>query len=309
VPGTGTGTGGAVRRLLVLLATCCAGCTSFQFTQQDVFLTHDAAADVLELAIVYHGVHARRGEGDALEAAARSVRRIASGERYVLLFGWPFELDIETARAEPASEPLGPCEQRAWDLLAALEVAQAGFFAGADERLGVWQRVRLPRAGELVALVNEWIALGMAEPAAGFARGDPRSPSPSPVLDDASRRRCLEWVRDGTPWILLRDGGLEVRCPMSPAAAARWLASIVSEAAERPDEAQPFRALLESLTEIELEGGVLALFFGPRAGGGVLLRIPRADWEWAPGIEALLRRDGGLEGRVPELPAQLVLGD
>ena len=234
-----------------LLALVSSACATYGFVRQDIGLRHDPESDVLEVLVVSQGL---------LEhsfASAESIAEDAAGARHVILFGWPFEFDLPELEHQVASSrhPLAP---RTLALLEGIEVVDSGVFGPQEGPFSLYQRVSIPRASELLALINETLNTASLEEgeAADYAER----------FGAASGELLLEHAQAGRSWAAFDAGALVVRIPMSPAGGAR----AVQQLAKSPDAS--LKPLAAALTELALADGVATFTFGPDDGGWIRVR-------------------------------------
>ena len=281
-----------------------SSCATFRFQGQEIHLRHDVQADALEVGIAYLGLHARP---EHVSESGTAVRRIAGGERYLLLFDWPFELDVErivAAAREDEAEPLGPNGERAIELLDGISVVHAELFLDEQGRLCAWQHLRLSRIGDWMRLANDAVHDSILE-----AVREGELVDSTPLLDERTRELWAASAAAREPWVRWEAGGLEIAVPATPATAARWLASALEleDSGEDSERLTLFADLAQSLTELRIEGDLLRARFGPDERSLVHLRLRRWSWTYAPDVlESLGDERAVLETRsTDELPGLL----
>lgn len=305
---------GNLIRLAASLLLCCgvlglASCTAYEFDRQHVVLRHTQEEDSLELLVVSLGLRAPRDSSSSIEKASRQVEEDGAGYPHVILLGWPWEFDLPEIQAElgetlqtapregeEAVDPvLAELAERCSTLLAGVEVLEAGPLVHGG-RAGLYQRLRIADASDWVALANDVIAYWIRRTEASGGFGDW-------VLswaDSATKEEWLRWAGNREPWILLDDGALRLRAPVSPAASASLLRGVL-EWSEGSDGA--VGQLFAPLTGLQVSGGVGELVFGPAPDGTIPFLF---DFDRAGGKR--LEAPGG-ELPAPPRDVQRLLGD
>lgn len=233
------------RSLTGALLACLAACTPIQFAEQEITLRHDAAADALEMLIVYDGVNAGPPrETDVAEKVEMSSEMafalgVAGGEAMFMIFDWPFLVTVkdlapggddarralEAEIADPETTP-GRRLEAEWRLwLTGTRVVSAGFCSGSSQRLSLHQTLRFEHAGKFIELAQAgsylWIEESVAQ---GSLDRD------TPTLDARTRELWALAAKEKRKWLFLAGDVLTVDLPMSEACAARLLAVSLYEA-------------------------------------------------------------------------------
>lgn len=269
---------GRAKRFSPLLATLVLGataCAEYAPAEQDLALSYDAASDVLTVTFDTRGIHAQsprvlepfsKGptEEERIERAVKALRRAGDGSPYFAPLGSPYALDLSEALEEAEDEIAAiedPTErafaERAAAFVRALEVADAGLYLDEEGEVALLQRVRLPRAQALVALVNDAITAEVLEDRGATDEVDPQ------------KRAMRSYAQSGEAWVVLDAEALEVRVPMEPREAAEFVRGLAGLAFEDASEdAEPWervawaatgRALFEGLDTLSMENGVARL--------------------------------------------------
>lgn len=276
-----------------------AACTPFRFEAQEVSLRHQAERDLLEVGILYEGLH-----DEDEEQAASVLSRLAMGERVFVIYDWPFVADLddedEPLEVDPDGKLPEELRRRLKAVVESVHVTGAGLFQDEAGHLGAWQRVVLPRASEAFAAIDGLISLAVIESLEDDGED----------CDERTSGLLRAHAEGGGPWLRLVDGGFEVCVPLSRPGAADLLRTLMpsepadeeSELMERADEAHLAAGLLAPLTEIEFADELLVLRFLPDESGWLRFRFRRPSWTY----DGLLAEE---LGPLPERRLDAVRGD
>ncbi len=239
-----------------------ASCGSFSFESQRLALRAHPDADAVEVLIVSEGVVADGERPHDLQRAVAALGAIVDGRRRFVLLGWPFEIDLDDA---DLPEDVPEIAARVAAYASGVRVLGAGLERDGD-RLVLHQHLRLERAGEAFALLNDgWNELLLEIDRTGD------------LADDLGHAMAARWVaraRQGHAWVSLGDEGLALHVPASPADAAWLLRGWTRGQAAAVERGVDLGRALETLGAVELAGDVLTLRFPPDEDGVVDLKLP-----------------------------------
>ncbi len=272
--------------LLVILVLMCSACAKVRFTEQRIFVRHDAENDVAEVLLVYQGLYPSRSENVFIGApyvqgpgeetteredrpytevqvrdAVEAVAWIEGGRRFFILGAWAFEVDLD----EPDETCGDPDEERdeAEEFADDISVTHSGLYLDEQDRLCAYQVLRIPRASLGLRLLNEVLHESIRE------SGEDAELDVGLSYDARTGELWREDAVRGVPWVMMHEGGVRVRIPMTPYTAARTLESILAdhrgEKREGPDE--PPVTWASCLSGIEIADEHLTLDFRSGAGG------------------------------------------
>lgn len=263
-------------------------CTTFDFTDQQILLRHDADEDVLEMVIAYEGLKASDRKGtDVVDA-------IRGGRPHFILMGWPWEFDLP-AILEEEKESEDELVQRALAFMAEIRVAEVQLFSD-NGRLCLLQRIIVPDVSKGLAILNDAAnrAILEAERKEGGLGGS--------NFEDMDERTVELWVRharEGRSWALFDGGALVVTVPLSAEGAARVLA----EVAQAEDD-EGLSQVFDSLTELFVTGDEVRLRFTAGDDGWLRFSFDFTDREYDSKLaEALAER--GIEVEHADLAKEL----
>ena len=256
---------------LAAAASLLAACTPFEFAEQDISIRHDAEADVIELDVVTRGIFGTStGQSSPRridERAAALIRQMAEGRRYLHLLSWPFVVDRDRERDEDedlTKEDVPPdwiSIAETWDDLAGgVTVTDAHTFLDDRDEVGVVQRVRVERAGEILRSLNETIDLMLVD----LIEQSNGTDTPDEAFSSAAAHALLlEFARGEGDWVSLDADGLTIRCPMTPTDRARLLRDMLDLGGSDSDRDRRglafVRALTDGLSSISAAGDVVVL--------------------------------------------------
>lgn len=280
-----------IRFRSVLIALGCAwllaGCAAFEFKSQELRVRHDAEQDTLEFTLLYLDVEASRSSSDSTlldsmnveeqpdrESSVDVVQAIASGRRYFVVYDWPLVFDLDGAEADyPIDDPtLGSLPQAAMDIVGGVQVRKAQLFVDEEGKLGMFQVVSLVEARRRIDVlngaVNEFLTSDSEDVQA--LDDDPDLLSPETL------ERWIERARQGQPWVVLANGGFELRVPLSAEELARFIEGLVRESAQENKVAAGFFVpLAKALTSLTHQDGVLIARFLPGDDGWLSFQFER----------------------------------
>ncbi len=284
-----------IRFSSVLVALGCAwllaGCVAFEFKSQEFRVRHDADQDTLEFTLLYLDVGESRNPGDSSVLSGRSVEEspgressadvvqaIASGRRYFVIYDWPLVFDLDGAEADyPADDPtVEGLPLAAMDIANGVRVRKAQLFVDEKGQLGMFQVVSLVdarrRIDVLNAALNEFLTSD--SPEVQSLDDDPL------VLSPETLERWIERARQGQPWVVLADGGFELRVPLSAEELARFIEGLVTESAQDDKVAAGFFVpLAQAMTSLTHQDGVLVARFLPGDDGWLSFQFERQKTE------------------------------
>ncbi len=268
--------------VLAVASLALASCADFDFVEQDVLLKHDAESDDLEVLLVYAGVF--RPDEKELDVSASRVTQDAEGYRHFIFLGWPWEFnlpEIQESLAEQIAENDDPLAQRALDWMTEIAVEESGLFRREGGELCLYQRARVPKVNEGLALLNEAFNRAIvAEAEDGSVREELELP------DEATEKLWVAHARAGKPWLAFEEGALVGRVPVSPHGAARGLHVLLDVAGE--DESGAFPRLFEPLTEFLVRDDLATFRFGPGDDGWIRFAFENAEKEYRKELTAEL---------------------
>jgi len=181
-------------RLLVGLALLTSSCSTVDFEQQELKLTHDQKADSVSLDISYRGLIA--GSSGLDDACAWMQGMVDKRPRFIVL-GWPFEFDLEQIADE-------------W-LLGQVDVLRAELSFESGPSMRMEQRVRLKSVQEAIVRANFAIS---AELVKEYGEADLEREAKG-WMDAKTLKLILAHARRGGPWISLEGGSLSIHFPCS----------------------------------------------------------------------------------------------
>lgn len=270
------------------LCTFAAACAPFEFEAQELFLHHDVEHDALELGIVYEGLICGDMGEDPLATSVDAIGRIAAGERYFILLGWPFVFDLDTPQIEFELEDLpSELEPRVRDWMSSIRITESALFRDEHGHLGALQRLRWENASAGIATLNSLISHSVVE-----SLEEDGAEDEDEDLDARTRNLMLGHAKSGKPWVLLTRGGIELRVPMSRSQAARQLASLARPPDDDDLQARRMVAdLLAPLSEIAFANELLVLRFLPNEAGRVELRFTDLDSPYEDRLQSALEEE------------------
>lgn len=272
--------------LLVILVLLFSACAKVRFTEQRIFVRHDVENDVAEVLLVYQGLYPSRSSSDFIGApyiqgpgeettegedrpytraqvreAVEAVAWIEGGRRFFIVGVWALEIDLDDPdeASERSDEERGEEEE----LVDGISVTHSGLYLDEQDQLCAYQVLRIPRVSLGLRLLNEAWHETIRE------SGEDAELDVGPSLD---ARTCELWREDavrGVPWVMMHEGGVRVRIPMTPYTAARTLESILADqhGEEGEGSAEPPVTWASCLTGIEIADEHLTLDFRSGAGG------------------------------------------
>lgn len=262
-----------------------AGC-DLEFPEEEVLVERDAAADTLDLFVLYRGVTADDDSPEAIEKAVAAAERILGGRRQFMFLDWPFHFDLDSPELAADAAP------EARRLLDGVTVERAGACLDRDGRLSGYQRIRFREASAWFDLVNAAASRAVLEAAESGELGDG-----APWLDARSRDLLVERARSGRPWVTLERNGVEIDVPVTAAAASGALRALSKEN-------DVFSSALVSLCrylKVDAER-TIARFGDPEPGGLVRFSLRRDDVTYSPALLDALAERGLVDPR--SLPAE-----
>ena len=207
-------------RLAALLSLAAAlvtnlGCVELDGQRLSWF--YDAAKDELKILLHYDGVHESRNGGN--ERGAEQIPKfVESGS--ILVWDWPFHLDMANVRAKAADETADP-QQKEWAAaILSMKVEPVGYYREPDGRVGAAQMITIPNAKKFVGLINELINAQIVENA-----------SPDGPMD-RTQKRIEQAAKNGHQWITLDGHAVRVVIPVHPAEWALARGEFLEEIAE-----------------------------------------------------------------------------
>lgn len=181
-------------RLLVGLALLTSSCSTVDFEQQELKLTHDPKADSVSLDLSYRGLIA--GSSGLEDACAWMQGMVDKRPRFIVL-GWPFEFDLEQIGDE-------------W-LLGQVDVLRAELSFESGPSMRMEQQIRLQSAQEAIVRANAAIS---AEVLNSYGEADLEREAKG-WMDVKTLELILAHARRGGPWISLEGGSLSLHFPCS----------------------------------------------------------------------------------------------
>ncbi|HIF41957.1 MAG TPA: hypothetical protein EYQ74_12765 [Planctomycetes bacterium] len=181
-------------RLLVGLALLVSSCSTVDFEQQELKLTHDQETDSLTLDISYRGLIAG---SSGLDVACAWMQGMVDKRPRFIVLGWPFEFDLEQIGDE-------------W-LLGQVDVLRAELTFEKGPSMDMEQRIRLQSVQEAIVRANAAIS---AEVLSSYAEADLEREAKG-WMDVKTLELILAHARRGGPWISLENGSLGLHFPCS----------------------------------------------------------------------------------------------
>jgi|GEM_PF-3546046 len=245
----------AVARLLgTVLLLCLAACQVTRIEDQETFFEHDAAADRVDMLLVYRGIsvwsEAKEGEdfvqGDdprldprKIEQALELAAEILGGQRRFRLLPGSFEFDLDEMSSEARSEA-----DR--EILDDIELVEVQAFLDEEGRLACFQHLRIEGASRLLARLNALLDESLADEFDAEKVAESDYPE-SAALWAAAATSGWEWLRFEGPVLV-------VSIPATFQDAARVLLANCREP-ENPE-------LFEAVRDIRVEPGRVELLLG-----------------------------------------------
>ncbi len=237
---------------VALVAWLATSCTSYSFERQVAGLRHDEESDVLELVLVSQGLRANGND------SARVLASDAAGNRHMVLLGWPMEFDLEALEESLAlrDDPLAP---RLLEFVRGIAVVEAGAWSDPDAGLMLYQRFRIARASEGLALASEAFNRSIL--------GDENAvENAEKTLGKRSAELLLDHASTGQSWLSFEDGALVVRAPVSAEGAARSLQRMLEIAGDDDGILHEFALAVSAL---RVADGVAEMVFGTNPDGWI----------------------------------------
>jgi hypothetical protein len=298
-------------RIVIPALLLCSACKSVQFTEQSIFVRHDADRDLAEVLIVYQGLHPSRstgiifGESDAPEqdppdpenqpfTAAQvrkgheTVSRIAAGKRIFVLGIWFSDVDLDSPRHAPVTaKGRGRTEEDVFQ--DGISVRGSGIFLNQEDQLCAFQVLRIPRVKLGLRLLNQELneaILNMAD-SGNFEEN-------FTLFDERTRELWIQEAQQGVPWITPHAGGVRVSFPATPRTAARLLAGALTGISEAEDVqvAQTWAALASCVAGMEITDEHVTFDFRPGKGGEPTLKLVSSRMEYSDEILQMFQERG-----------------
>jgi hypothetical protein len=204
---------------VLLTATSC----EIEFTEQEVRIRHDAAADQLHVLLIYKGLTAPEESENAVKKAVQAMEKLLAGRRQFMVVNWPLHFDLDSSSEklrnvveewQAASEEQRDEDglqhfQRAQETLAVLRnfhVTEYGLMLDEEERLSGYQYLRIDRISALIAHLNESLRREILENFPDESDDD---------LDLRTQRLMLQKAKERSDWIWLKDGVFGAEVPTS----------------------------------------------------------------------------------------------
>ncbi len=284
-----------VRRILPLLCVAGLAACDLVFTGQDIDVRYDAAADRVDLLLVYHGLTTPRSNDSAIEKGVRAFERLNAGGREFIVLEWPLHFRLDAWADDAAarrSTPHATFIERsiAGDYLQIaerIELVAREAFLDPEGRLCAYQRFRVRDATLVFAALNRMISrqiLGSA------ARGDLH---PDDDLDARSIQLLVDQAESGRAWLSLDADGIHVDVPLSDPVLRRLRREVLLELAAERTFVPLAAELLASATWLRFDDERLRARLTPAPGDD------RFRWKFEstvrrydPSLEAALRERG-----------------
>lgn len=183
------------------LVLALGGC-AIQICEQEVQVKYDAAADALDLLLIYKGVSASDDKPKTLSNAAEIGQRILGGRRQFQVAGWAFDWDLDKQAEdldrslhEDANKPeFDPEENRDEALLLRqITLQEVGVFLDEKERLSAFQHLRFWNFTQVLALLNRQLSRNALREEGGC--GSPLQAPEQLLLGKQRAASGLPWVR------------------------------------------------------------------------------------------------------------------
>lgn len=260
--------GSVLTRLVLLLSWLCAGC-AVQVQEHELWVRHDEERDSLELLLVMHGVCAAPNK---LEQALPEVSTVLDGRRQVG-FGWMTAVNLDGLPEPDPEDPddLTP-QERAF--LNEIEVRSEAFL-DEERRLGVVQRIRVPRASFLLERIDERVRAAWTE---AF------DPDPSSERDQEGSRLRHEAAASGWCTVSFLGSRLWVRFPATEEEAGRFMRELLGESEQGLREVP--------LESIRIADDRVDLVFGSGDDAAWKLSIVDESVEYSNGLRQALAEAG-----------------
>jgi len=181
-------------RLLVGLVLLASSCSTVDFEQQELKLTHDQETDSLTLDLSYRGLIAG---SSGLDVACAWMQGMVDKRPRFIVLGWPFEFDLEQIGDE-------------W-LLGQVDVLRAEVTFEEGPSMRMEQQVRLQSTQEAIVRANVAIS---AELVKEYGEADLEQEATG-WMDVKTLKLILAHARRGGPWISLQGGFLSFHFPCS----------------------------------------------------------------------------------------------
>lgn len=309
--------------LSLALSLVCTGCPDIAFKEQEIRLRHAAADDALELCVITQGLEhveppstggraalASQPERleEALELGAEVVERMASGQRTFVLFPFPVDVDLDQWIAREAGDEeheRDDCEQRFLELCAGITVSGAGSFLDDQQRLAVWQTVRVPQIARLVELCNTCMNAEYEDKITRSA-GSERSARIAYVrddlefLDEQSAELWLAHVESGRPWVVFDAGKIVVDVPVTRTVLERILGELLGGGEQRAERVEgdwvpivvAVSHVLSHIEELAYSEAGARLTIAPLERNAIVLRSGELAGAWDSRLLETLRARG-----------------
>ena len=289
----------AVCRSLIAILTSflISGCV-IRVAEQEVLFRHDAAADALDLLLIYRGVAATDDKESTLEDAMKIAYDVLDGRRifYVGALFMAEDLDeilekIERPGADE-TDAMEPGERAALtSVIDSVSVEDVDVFLDEHQRLSAYQLYRIENVSGLLDWINSSISRAVNDSAEGG-----RLAEDLPLLDPSTRELWASRAQSGQPWIVIDDDLIVIDLPMTIESFQRVQAELIDAVtqSEEVSGAALVGQYLAHLRDLEVADDRIVLRFG--APGGVYRLTATETREEREGDSRLLDalRDDGL---------------
>ena len=258
-------------RLLVGLVLFTSSCSTVDFEQQELKLTHDQEADILTLDLSYRGLIA--GTSGLDDACAWMQGMVDKRPRFIVL-GWPFEFDLEQIGDE-------------W-LLGQVDVlrAEVSFEEGPSMRME--QQVRLQSTQEAIVRANFAISTEVVKE---YGEADLERKAKG-WLDVKTLKLILAHARRGGPWISLEGGSISLHYPCSQGVFHTAIMTIADPPQMEDEERALLRQALGQLGGVSYAKELLVVSFPISEDVGPQLTVAK-DLSSRQGKDALILEFSG----------------
>jgi hypothetical protein len=274
----------------MLLPSC------LEFERQTILLKRDTASDTIRVRIIYEGIYSTAEDDDIAGDFETLVKMATPGHGFAVLDPiLLFELKAPDSKVETL-------------LAKHAKLENGAFFLNAEKKLSAWQDLRIEKAGELVAGLNEMVNAEMLAPGADLGG-----------MDDETKKLLLAAAAKKHPWIVVDDGGVRVDFFASAADAEKTKEKFLHGFAEGVIEAatsdlaearSSAGALLRNVSRNPVSwvhrGTALSVALAPADGAGGTVKL---DWWGVARYRPNLLEPSKPGGKKPpKLPAKMDAG-